>query len=239
MTHYITINHHHGLIACFSPKCACTTLRNWFKHTLSAQDIENWQRVEKHTTWPGDIDNYPDYTRIFFIRDPFRRLVSFYCHWVVRDDRNWCFADNQKNYSLREKSFSDFIHTLEELSGRGIDFQHHLKPQMRNVEGVAFDLVVAVEDLRAQLRLINQELGIDYAVKELNATSYDEAMTAFVYDAAPESLAQNGFPMPQYFYNPELIKKVERFYRDDLECYREFHEEQALFERHDCAQEPA
>lgn len=232
MTYYHVINHHHGLIVCFSPKCACTTLRHWFKHSLPEDEIKKWRHLSDHMVWPGEIDRYPDYSRILFIRDPFRRLVSFYCRWVVRNDSDWCFADDEKNHRLRGKSFSQFLHILEGLAGQALTFQHHLKPQMQNVERVAFDLVIAIEQLNAQLTKINEALGIEYAVNTRNATPYDEALREFVYDATPKSLARNGIPGCRYFYNPDLVSKVERLYRDDLECYRAFHDDIALFKRH-------
>ena len=68
---------------------------------------------------------------------------------MVRNDSGWCFADDEEKCGLWGKSFSQFLAILEDLAEQGLAFQHHLKPQMRNVGGAAFDLVIAVEDLEA------------------------------------------------------------------------------------------
>ena len=214
-------------------------LRDWFKHSFAEHEIRDRWRIEKHLIQPGEIDNYPDYSKILFIRDPFRRLVSFYCQWVVGDDRLWCFADDEKNHSLHGKSFSEFLGILEDLADRGLAFQHHLEPQMNNVGDVQFDLVIAVEQLKAQLTKVNEELGIEHQVTMFNATPYDETLTTFAYDASPESLARKGIPRYQYFYSPDLAGKVERLYREDLDCYRAFHDDSALFKKQVSARELA
>lgn len=234
MTFYRLKNDRVGFVACFSPKCGCTTLKNWFVHSLQTEKTPalpgkktgERELIEERTISVDEIDTHDDYLRILFIRDPFRRLVSFYCNYVVRDNRLWCFADDNKEHSLHGKSFSSFIQTLRALAAQGVPFQHHLQPQVQDVRQIAFDFVIPVEDLDAQLFALNARLGIDYDVPRLHATPYDEKIDRYVYDIDPGKLSNEGVPGHRYFFNQHLVDVVKEIYLPDQAYYR------ALFDRH-------
>ena len=229
MTFYRLVNDRIGFVACFNPKCACTTLKDWFVHSMGADYARKEKLIGSQTIGCDQIDSYKDYLKVLFIRDPFRRLVSFYCHWVVRDDKKWCFADDGRAYPLHGQTFSDFLRTMERIAARGIRFQHHLIPQVRGVRHIEFDRVIAIEDLDAQLSALNAKFGFDYAVPKRNPTRYDNAIARHVYDCEPNELRKNGIPSYRYFYNERLVKAATEIYRADVEYYRAFHDRHMLF----------
>jgi hypothetical protein len=220
VAHYRVVQHDKKFIACFSPKCGCTTLKDWFLASLESPEPLEYAAISKYMLAPHELARYPHYRKIFFIRDPFRRLVSFYCGWVVRAVPLWCFADAEGRERLEGVSFSGFIHTLAALHARDAAFQHHLEPQLKDVEGIAFDRVIPIERLDDELRRLDRELGIRYEPKHLNVTPYATRTIDAVFDLPPSEIAARGIPASECFYNPALIEIVSGFYREDIEFYR-------------------
>ena len=224
MTFYRLVNDRLGFVACFNPKCACTTLQDWFVHSMGDGHASSASLIRSQTISCDQIGGYKDYLKVLFIRDPLQRLVSFYCHWVVRDDKEWCFADDGRAYPLHGKTFSDFLRTMERIAARGIRFQHHLIPQVQDVRHIAFDRVIAIEHLDAQLSALNATFGFNYAVPKRNPTPYDNAIVRYVYDCDPDELRRDGIPSYRYFYNDRLVEAATKLYRSDVEYYRTFND---------------
>ena len=220
MAHYRLVQHDKKFIACLSPKCGSTTLRDWFIASLEPPEPLPYAALTPHMLAPDELARYPHYRKIFFIRDPFRRLVSFYCGWVVREDPLWCFADAEGRERLEGVSFRGFIHTLAALHARGAAFQHHLEPQVKDVEGIVFDHVIPIERLDDEIRRLNRELGIRYEPQHRNATPYTTGTIDSVFDLPPSEIAARGIPASESFYNRALIEIVSRLYREDIEFYR-------------------
>ena len=80
MAHYYLINHPRKFIAVLSPKCASSTLKIWVNHTQTESVSLGESMIS-----PGAGHQYPDYRKFLFFRDPLRRLVSFYCRWILSD----------------------------------------------------------------------------------------------------------------------------------------------------------
>ena len=219
MVHYRTINRDKKFIAFFSPKCACTTLKAWFIASLNLNQRIELSALGAYMIPACDVDKYLGYRKIFFIRNPFHRLVSFYCNFVVRETHDWCFADHEGRETLKGKTFAELVVILAELAEQGKPFQHHLRPQLEGVEGVEFDNVVLVEDLDAQIAVLNRELGIGYRPKRLNATFYGKTQSGPLYDLEPQQIAKLGAPNRALFYNDQLLDIVLNVFRDDIKYY--------------------
>jgi len=220
VAHYRFIHHDKKFIACISPKCGSTTLKDWFIASLESPEPLQHAALATYMLAPGELARYPHYRKIFFIRDPFRRLVSFYCGWVVREVPLWCFADADGRERLEGVSFWGFIHTLAALHARGAAFQHHLEPQLKDVEGVVFDHVIRIEHLDDEIRRLDRELGIRYEPQHRNATPYSSDTIDSVFDLPPSEIAARGIPASECFYNQALIEIVSRLYREDIGFYR-------------------
>lgn len=219
MAHYRTINHDKKFIAFFSPKCGSTTVKDWFIASLGLDEPIEHAALTRYMIPACDVEKFPGYRKIFFIRNPFQRLVSFYCAFVVRDTRLWCFADDAGQKRLEGKTFAGLVRTLAELARQGRSFQHHLQPQLKGVEGIEFDDVVPIESFDSEIGALNRELGIDYAPRRLNATGYGRGEAGYVYDLRPEEIERLGAPSSELFYNEELVDIVSRLFRDDIKYY--------------------
>ena len=218
MAHYITINHDKRFIAFFSPKCGRNTIANWFKRSLDIDVDDHDSDVNGHLIDLSRLSNYPDYHKVIFIRNPFRRLVSFFSLWVVRNDVLWCFADDARQVSLQGKSFAEFVDCLDALWSDGREFQHHLKPQMRGLDGITFDDVIRLETFNADIERLNQRLQIRYTPRHLNPTPYDATRREPVWALRPDDL-RGAIPTYEWFYNDRLIDIVNRIYAADVRFY--------------------
>ena len=219
MAYYITIHHEKKFIAFFSPKCGCTTLKDWFIASLELDQPLGHRELLHYMIAPGEVKKFPDYKKIFFIRNPFYRLVSFYCGFVIPEVPLWCFADGDGQYRLEGKTFAELVNTLEVLRLKGLPLQHHLEPQLQGVEGDDVDQVIAIEHLDAEIGRLNRELRIVFQPRCLNATRYSKTKTGFVFDLSPAEIARSGIPQFKWFYNPQLIEIVWRVYANDLKYY--------------------
>jgi hypothetical protein len=213
------INHEKEFIALFSPKCACTTLKLWFAESLEQGDIEDIQYLTRFLISMEDVANFHGYQKFLFVRSPHERLVSFYCAFIVNYLELWGFADNNKEVNLKGKTFSEFIHILEDLWQKGVRFQHHLEPQLSGLELSIADLIIRTDNIDCALVNISRDLGFEYIPKKLNATNYSNKICEPVSDRIPEWFLSQGFPFYEYFYNAKLKGIVNRIYAADLLCY--------------------
>ena len=219
MAHYVAVNHDRQLIAIFSPKCGSNTIKAWFYNTLGIKEPDVQRHFSRYMISPAQIGTYPHYRKVFFIRNPFRRLVSFYARWVVRNHTTWCFADDRKRFLLHDKSFCDFVHILNHLWGQRLAFQHHLKPQTLGLIDLTFDHIVKLETFDSDIELLNQRLGIHFTPHRLNATAYDPLIKIDAFACKPDQLRERNIPTYECFYNADLIDIVCRIYNQDVTYY--------------------
>ena len=219
MAHYCLINHAKRFIVCVDPKCGSTTVKDWFNQSLPRPLAKFNRDIHRFMIQAERVPLYQDYLKIFVIREPLRRLVSFYLQWVVCDQERWCFADQAQQVSLRNHTFREFLCTLEALAGQGAPYQHHLKPQTRILADVHFDQVVKLETTHEQFAGINEQLGLDYLPDRLNAQRYSQVSRPGAFDVAPSLL--RGEPLHPYesFYNQTLKALAMKLYATDVQFY--------------------
>jgi len=160
-----------------------------------------------------------DYFRIFVVRDPLRRLVSFYYQWVVLHQTRWFHADEARQVSLRDCTFREFIAALQALAEKGLPFQHHLTPQTRILNAASVDEVVKLEEINERFRAINRRLGLDYAPRHLNQTAYSDIPRLGAFDLAPATLREEPLHPYQSFFDDELLRAATHIYAQDMALY--------------------
>lgn len=168
---------------------------------------------------PSRLGEYPNHRKIFFIRDPYARVVSFYCRFVIQEELLWCFVDQQGKHRLEGRTFTEFVEAMALLSTRGELLQHHLRPQLEGTKDVSFDTVIPIESFDNSISTLNDELGISYEPKHFNATDYSSRRWEGAYDQKPEELAKYGIPAKTSFYNDGIIETIHHIYRADIEFY--------------------
>lgn len=221
MAYYFRLDRATGLLAAFSPKCGSSSLRDWLKQ-LSLRD-----GVQRGDPPDGPfflnrlyLHGLEDCYKVLFLRDPLRRLASFYAHWVVRTPGPWCFADEDRRFWLHQKSFRRFVYVLDHLHRHRLPFQHHLEPQLAFTDNIDFDRIVLVENLYEGLADLNRRVGFDYLPRQRTRTPYNPGLTECCADRSPEWFRLNGVPSPEWFFDRELTDLAKRHYAEDLAFYQ-------------------
>lgn len=230
MAFYFFRHQQQPLVLVFSPKCACSSVRSWF---LNSHRLPAGQRfeIQRSLIPPQALEKLTDHERVFFLRDPLRRLVSFYARWVVQAPLDkptellgsWCFADMQRRFYLHDKTFRQFLFVLVHLRQVGLAAQHHLEPQLQRVPREHIDRVILTEQLDTGLEELNQRFGFTHegtATPRVNTTAYDLDLDQPAADRAPSWLARHGLPTPERFFDEETRAMAEMIYPEDLGFYR-------------------
>jgi hypothetical protein len=232
MAFYRAIHHQKRFIALFSPKCACSSIKNWLNN------IEQTSLQEENDNTPIEYltelqyrsfiygKDFQDYTKIIFVRDPLHRLVSFYNLFVVHFQRSsvdWHHVDNKKQFDIKEKTFEEFLQLLLLVHrDPDIELQHHLESQTMDTENLTFDFIIKVDKLSAGFRILNEELDLSLpATPRVNASPYNLNLTEDAFNKTPGELRMGGTPYYSYFYDDRLRKIAEEVYAEDFKLYQE------------------
>lgn len=222
MAHYFLANHENRILFALSPKCASTSLRAGFMGAaLGRPGTDTTSRADSFQVPPESVLSYHDYCKVFFVRDPFERLVSFYADKVVRRPNHggWCFADDEGRFDLEGKSFRKFLYVLDHLRRHRMNYQHHLVPQLRGTEGIVFDEIIRVERLAEGIARLNRVTGLSMAVPRLNCGAYRGRPEPSA-DRPPQWLRRHGVPPPEWFYDDETRSLATAAYARDLVFYK-------------------
>ncbi len=225
MAFYFRIDHQHRLLAVFSPKCASNSIHKWMNELAQTSGQgSGFNRLHADRISPRQLLDYKDYTCVLFLRDPLRRLVSFYSKWVVMDPGIWNFADNDQRFQIHQKSFREFLYIMDHLSRHGLRFQHHLEMQVGNLPEFKFHQVVLTERLNQGFQTLADLLGCslkpDHNKRHNNRTSTNDQLQEFVADYKPSQLVRTGIPEYKWFYDDETMDLARRIYSPDIAYYQ-------------------
>lgn len=219
MASYNLLNKQHRFIFCIDPKCGCTTIKDWFIRILDKPESEKPIRIDPFMVPANTVHSFDDYLRIWFVRDPFRRLVSFYYQFVVFRPQNWCFADHEKMQTLEGRTFQELIHILGELHDCGRRLQHHLQPQTRSLIDVPFDAIVKIEELEERKQELMSMVKTKIEPAHLNQQKSSEIDMQNAFLLSPDELKNSPVFSYSSFWNNELLEIAERVYSNDCELY--------------------
>lgn len=172
--------------------------------------------------------------KFIIVRNPYERIVSFYCQKVVRHSQgenqipHYCevikISKNLEYYKYFEIepniSFENFIKDLEKKDI--FKMERHLKPQISNIENILFHKVVRLERFNDDIKEVCEELNIDYdkLINNPIENTYNKNnnINFKVYDKTPKWFLENGIPQNyELFYTEELKEIVYKIYQSDFE----------------------
>lgn len=181
----------------------------------------------------GSINITDDDFKFIIVRNPYERIVSFYCQKIVNYSHgekkipHYCEVikinkdlSHYKYFEIEPNiSFENFIKDLEL---RDIfKMERHLKPQVYDIENILFHKVVRLENFNEDIKVVCEELNIDYdtIIKKPIENTYNKTneIKDFVYDKTPKWFLKNGIPSNyNLFYNSEIREKVYKIYESDF-----------------------
>jgi len=238
---YTLINHQYKFIVFWNPKCGCTTLKNWFyKLACAIEDkeveksiLKNPQRIHRilkinqHSYFVSHSDvlnKYQEYKKLIVTRNPYERVVSYYCNKIINRQSHLVLAGKMTNKNC-QLHFHDFCLLLKKQRKK-FSLEHHAKPQFYGLHDIHFDFIIDLKELNNLLPLIHNELGIenDYPFLELmgdnasnkkyNPTKYDFSLKKKVSHLKPKKFKK--IPHYTYFYDDTSQQIILDIYLKDF-----------------------
>lgn len=180
----------------------------------SISNVNDFKGIHRGSGNYLDFD-HTSYTKILFIRDPYKRVVSGFLNKYV-----------QKHYPLeiRNLTFEKFVNELDKNNLKNID-KHHFTPQLSEAyqPSIAFDKIYDIENVdydfieklfgknldtmlycrRADIHGIRKPRNIDFNEKSHNFST-------------KQLCAMDPPPPYTCFYSKDIKEKVYKFYKKDF-----------------------
>lgn len=215
------------------PKVACTSLKSIFAKHLGLNNFDNsdhFKNVHQMVDFPYAnkqeiYDNYKDYFKFGFVRNPWDRVVSAYTNKITNDPNynNPSFTNGVGVYSYDEKgknrfhvgmSFEEYlevIRTTEPIDYDGhFRIQHWILTDMQH--RMLSDFVGKLETLDRDFKYVCERIGLE----NVELPKFNESKKNKVRF--------------QDYYNDKTKKIVEKLYQQDIDIYRfKFDEKAEIF----------
>ncbi len=234
----VLISHKHRFMLFTTAKCGSGTAKEWFLHALNLLSDQHISagRVDEHLGM--SIHDYVrnhktqfcateqellhvarNYSKIIVVRNPWKRVVSFYCDKILIRE-NWLPALNlsTKESYTKDITFRECVKYIEQIPDRALE--GHLRPQNYARENIDFDFVVKIEKFGVEMAQVAKALQLPQPFVHIhrNRTPYDEYLTtAHSSDMKPRDIVCT--PPYQYFYDQELHDIVRAKYWQDIERF--------------------
>lgn len=213
------------IIMIFTPRAACTLACNiFFEHMDLRETFDKSVWIHKYRQayrpWANDhIFSSPEFTKIKFIRNPYKRAVSSYLYAMI-------------DYPQERKfSFYGFIKCLK-VGAFCSDILYHCLSQYSPIYEKYTDHYVRVEYIEDDLKCIDKEYSTEFVkayhkinVEEHNVSHKDsknKEIQEFIGQTSYNDLLKK-FNNPhadyKYYYNDEVRAMVEKVYAQDCERY--------------------
>jgi len=226
----ILVSDEHKFTMVWNAKCACATSKVWF---LNAHNVFDWsysphEEVGKGNYGLNDIQDldespYNNYYKFMVVRNPWRRLVSYYVNKkVIMRHKNLNFHIENGNSSYSgDMTFTDLVNFLTKIpSGNRED---HVESFFYGGKNIKFDKIVKVEnyaeDMKEVERSLNIDVGLNFKEYYHQPPSPYSNSSENVFDKKPDSFDNDNIPSYEHFYNDDLINKVGKIYEDDIKLY--------------------
>jgi hypothetical protein len=220
------VSERHDFVLFYSPKCGCGTAKLWFLATegigtdpgrpnrIAGMTVHQYIRTEWRRFSPSRLGyRLGHHKSIIVVRNPWRRLVSYYCDKVLR--RNFLRIDlRTKELPPAETTFEELVRWVCRVPDKHLE--PHVRPQTHGRLGIDFDRIVKIEKWQEEIEQFEAALGLPplETGTNRNRTQYSEG-GEFVFAQRPSAF--DGVPQYKWFYNDELRELVGRKYKNDAE----------------------
>jgi len=234
----VLISRKHRFILATTAKCGSGTAKEWFlyEHNILLEQHIRTGQVDKYLgmsvhdyvrslktqycATEKELLHIPhSYSKIIVVRNPWKRVVSFYCDKILKQ-KNWLPALNtstKESYS-KDITFREFVQYIEKIPDSALE--GHLRPQSYTRENFDFDFVIKLEKFGEEVMQVTKALQLPHTLVNIhrNKTVYDKnIMAAHTFDMKPQEIISP--PPYQNFYDQELYDIVRFKYRQDIDKF--------------------
>jgi hypothetical protein len=241
------------VVCCWSAKAGCTTVLKWFlKHNGLLEE------AMQHGPWLHDyrlqrLYEEPEYEQrcrqavrsegvrvIKVIRDPAKRAVSTYLHYIRYASPQWIGSTSLTAWKAANGlaaqqgvSFEQFLEFVLDLQRRRRPLEPHVRPQYDGDWDRDIDEYIQLEHLDAGLKETEQLCGLPHVdVWSLSESQHHNRPTghqqwprdASQFPATAETLEQLGVPSAELLLAATTLPLVRAAYRTDYEAYGRYYQ---------------
>ena len=241
------VSHEKKIVVLWSPKCACTSVVDWFYTGVLQLDKKISKRVfltENHLATAHQAKLYCEndgYKSVAVVRNPTSRSSSAYLNkFLYRNGKpisgydgletlsqtlytQFKEYDNIETEEYVGLSFYDYLRFIKHIQKTHKKINDHWNIQFS--ENMEFDFLVKVEDFNTQLASVNDKLGIsDYIPRRLNSTGnpgLDDLGEHEVVDktSSVKLLNDNLFVTKRNILSEDCMELIKQIYSIDFEKF--------------------
>lgn len=236
---FFIVNHKHKVLIGWSPKCGCTTIKEYYLETIGIKrknkvevhhDPDVQQHVHHSVLKKQDLNKLDKYRKVFLIRNPYKRVISGYLQRIVMNKTLYDTRFREKDYANDGKinTFNKFIDTMIN-NRKHIEDNHHFDQQCTHNYNVfqnrkwKWDFVMDLDNLDHDIVRLNKMLNTNVKLNEMNKVKHTEIHVEKAYDLTiKQLLALDGMPSYESFFNEQIADKIAKIYKLDMDNFKKW-----------------
>ena len=219
-----TVDTDKKIIFGWSAKCGCSKIKNifWFLKTGKIRNPIHTKRDMNQL--PGDIE---EYITILFCRNPYLRLISGFLD-KYKENGQYRFK-----WIYPTLTFKDFVDELIKDNWKLVE-KHHFCPQtdemfkkdiilkskkikVYDISNIDYKFIEDLYDKKLPKILLNRNYGHERKFFIKNTELWDKD----VFNLPIEEYIDYNID-PKYFFNQEILDKIDNYFKSDFDFFREF-----------------
>jgi len=211
------VNEEKKVIFGWSAKCGCSHVKNIFYYFQSGEFCHPGESVHRGHDYNTLPENLETYTLILFVRNPYKRLISGFLDkygpegefrhlWDITTPITFSnFVDKVVNKSIVIDQHHFTPQTSEHFCDR---IREHKKKYVFDIDSIDYSLLENIFKQKIPVEVLEYRGEHCYTFKRINSID--------IFDIVVDEY--HGLKPPlRCFYNNEILKKVDEFYKEDFE----------------------
>lgn len=244
------------IVVCWSAKSGCTTILKWFLYQNGLLDdavkFNPWVQEYREKVFQFGEQYKIDCTNIFqkrdpekfiikIIRDPYKRAVSSFLHFLryAEISKNWLLVKKLEEWKLESGishqvglSFFQFMLFILNQKANNNILDPHIEDQYKKNQDPRVNQYIPIEELANRISIIENEFKLsntnifDLSLSvhnNLRGKKHSWPEDAAFYPATHDSCTELGNPPNEIFLSRDLKILIKSVYINDIANYSEYY----------------
>lgn len=213
------VNEQKKVIFGWSAKCGCSHIKNIFYYFQSGKFCKKGESVHRGHDFQALPENLSSYVLIMFIRNPYKRLVSGFLdkYGTEGEFRNLWLVSSPITFSnfvdklVNKSKIIDHHHFTPQTSEHFCDLiREHRTTHIFDIDSIDYSLLESIFDEKLPTEVLEYRGEHCYNYRKMESID--------VFNIVIDEY--HGLKPPLYcFYNGDILKKVENFYKEDFDFF--------------------